>query len=258
MKINELISVDKIPDDIKVLFWDNGKITFEPPLTFHRYLAFQVIKNEKKLKYWSMDDWSEVRILPKIIQALKDCLRAKIIDLNWTIVIPDKKNTMRSLGSLKVKNIIKLNTDYNKFIPYSFHGTSSQYLPYILKFGIKARIKTKTKPNWDKGYINISPKNIYLSIDHDRALYYAEHTVENDKKYGIVSKPIVVKIINLESKYAISDDDYKTYSHMPLLQFIQTGKKAKGGFVESIRITSQFAYTIDIPLNKISKIYKSF
>ena len=256
--INELISIEDIPKKMDFIFWNNGKITFSRPLVFGKFITFQVFKNEKKLRYWSMDDWSEIKNLPKIIQALKDCIRAKIIDLSWSIIIPDKENTLRSLGSVKIKNIIKINTDYNKIIPYSFHGTSTEYLPFIMKFGIKARVKTKTKPNWENGYIDISPNYIYLSTDHDRALYYAQHTVDSDKKHGIKSKPIVLRIDNLESKYATSDDDYKTHKNLLLMQLINTGKKPKGGYVESIRNTSQFAYTVDIPLNKISKIYNNY
>lgn len=157
--LNELISIDEIPKDYKIIFWNNGKIFFDYEKNLQ--LSFDAIrlyidKNKKQLQFYSMDDWSEIRQIKKIQQALKDLIKAKIIDLSWTIIIPDKKSTVRSLGSVNIKNILKLDFDFNKYIPYSFHGTSTRYLPYILKNGILARSKTKTKPNWKSGYTEFS------------------------------------------------------------------------------------------------------
>lgn len=256
--LNELLSVEQIPGNLTKIFWKNGKVAFDTTdieMLFDS-IIFQVNKESKELYYYTMDDWSEIRSIKHIQQALKDLIRAKIIDLTWIVTIESKKNTIRSLNSNKVKDIIKIDTSFSSKIPFCFHGTSTEYLPHILKNGIVARKNSKTKPNWEKGYISVSQNNIYLTIDYQRAFYYAQKTVTANKQQGIISKPVVIMIKDLDSKFAITDDDYFTHGNLSLLQFLRTGKKAKDSFVQGIRNTSQFAYSKSIPVNKIYKVFK--
>ena len=111
MKIlSELISIAQIPENLTKIFWKNGKITIDNndmEMLFDS-IIFQVDKESKELYYYTMDDWSEIRSIKHIQQALKDLIRAKIIDLTWIVTIESKKNTIRSLNSNKVKDIIKI------------------------------------------------------------------------------------------------------------------------------------------------------
>jgi len=256
--LNELIYAEKIPNDLSKIYWKNGRIAFstDDMTMLFDSIIFGVNKESKELFYYTMDDWSEIRSIKHIQQALKDLIRAKIIDLTWIVTIESKKNTIRSLNSNKVKDIINIDTNFSNKIPFCFHGTSTEYLPDILKNGIINRKNSKTKPNWDKGYVEISKYNIYLTIDYQRAVYYANKTVEANKNQGIISKPIVIMIKDLDTKFAITDDDYLTHKNLSLLQYLRTGKKAKDNYIQGIRNTSQFAYTKNIPANKIYKVFK--
>lgn len=259
LRLNEFISAKRL-DQAKIankpyyLIWSNGKIIFEPtqedrmsnPGLFTA-INIQIDPTKKSIRLQPMDDWSDIKIIKKVQQALGDLKKVEVIGKDWTCVIGDANNTKRSLGSTVVEDIISYNSHFTDVIPFAFHGTSSHYIDDIKKNGIQPRSKTGTDPNWKIGYTEQSPKRIYMSMDFDRAYTYADTAVEYLKSKGIKSEPVIIVVKDLPTKYITTDDDYETNMGMlRMLQVIRTGKKPSEGkhkYIEGIRNSSQFALT---------------
>lgn len=270
LRLNEFINAKgleqaKIANKPYPVVWANGKILFDPKPedmmsdpAFFMAINMMIAPNEKKVVMRPMDDWSDIKIIRKAQQALADLEKSKIIDGKWECVIGDASNTRHSLGSTNVDDVIKFNAHFADVIPFAFHGTSSYYIDDIKKNGILPRSKTKVEPNWKFGYTQDSKKHIYMTIDYERAMYYANKSVEYIKSKGIESEPVVIMVKDLPTKYVTTDDDYKTNMGMlQLLQQLHHNKKASTGnheYIQSIRNSSQFALTKPIKPDQITEI----
>lgn len=261
--LNELIDIQgNINNESEQhILWKNGKLFInEIPEdlnirmgSIHGFLD----SGKKTIKMIFMDDYSAIKYINNIQKCLQDLIRAKLITGLWDCIIENKKLTKQSLGSTKVKNIINFNTDFDKIIPICFHGTNSWFAEDIKKDGILPQKYTKNK-NWTKGYNNNSPNLIYLTIDYDRAKYYAEESVESFyRKTGMKTKPVIFKIENLPTSMVSVDDDYLNKDmHLAFIQMLKTGKSSyKDSYISSIRSSSQFAVNYNIPKSMI-KIVK--
>jgi len=270
LRLNEFISAKgleqaKKTDDPYYLIWANGKIIFNPSAedrmsdpSFFMGINMMIRPKDKQVKLSPMDDWSDIKIIKRVQQALSDLKKTDIISSEWDCIIGDATNTKRSLGSSKVEDIIRFNSHFTDVIPFAFHGTSSYYLENIKENGILPRSKSKSDPNWKMGYTEKSPNQIYMTIDFDRAAYYASTSVDYIKTKGIKSVPVVIVVKDMSTKYVITDDDYKTNMGMlQLLQSIHHGVKAKvkkHQYIAGIRNSSQFAISKVIKPNLITDI----
>lgn len=223
-------------------------------------IAFRLDISNKTITVNPMDDWSDIKFIDKYQLGLKELIKLGIITDDYKFTISNNINTTRSLGSNKVSNILKFDTTFEKIIPYAFHGTTTTYLPSILKNGLNPRSITNVMKNWDGGYLPDSSTKIYLTIDYDRAMYYAKHAVEAEWKINIKSKPIVIRLKNVPLTNVVADDDYQNnMSKMRLMQLIRTGKEASVGgteYIESIRNSSQFSIKGTLDIKFIDKVYK--
>ena len=278
--VNELVSFDKREPGtkgsmmkpskgIEHVIWSNGKIVvnptqqdmMDPKMGFLGVLNMEVDHNEKTVKLTPFDDWADTKIALKVQKALKDMIRAKYIDETWKCIIMRDKLTKRSLGSTKVKDIIKQDYSYADVIPFAYHGTSDLFLEEIKSKGLMPREESGQEEIWDIGYTSKSQENVYLTTDYARAQYYADYTVKALKEKGIKSKPIVVFIENLPTSNIVMDDDLITNMGMlQLLALLHSGKTkeqfAQGAsYITGIRQSGQFAYKGRIPASMITKIY---
>lgn len=264
--IQNIESLDKSSERQNIV-WSHGTLYINPDRMdlFRGKILFpvQFILNFKKKEVltFPMDDWSDFKNIKAMQQAMMDMIRAKIIDKNWKAIIGSEGSTKKTLGSTKVGEILKLDFDFNKYVPFAFHGTSDFYLEEIERFGLEPSTESMSRPNWNMGYTDYSEQNVYLSIDYDRAKYYAKHTVEFLKKeLNIKSKPIVVQINKLPMKNVVADDDLLTnMGRLQLLFFIHKNSKKESDLtkpISGIRISGQFAYKGTIKPNMITKIHK--
>ena len=187
-------------------------------------------------------------------------IKAGLIDKSWTCNIQDAESTQVTYGTNNVGQILKYNSHFTSLIPRAFHGTSDYYLTDIKKYGIKPRGETTAIENWNIGYTDASVKNVYLTIDYNRAKYYAEHAVTALKKeHGIKSKPIVFLIENLPTSNVVMDDDFQTnMGHLQLIHFLKSGQKPKAAtYIGAIRSSSQFALEGSVAPNQITQIVKN-
>ena len=221
-------------------------------------MGLQIDRKRKIVRISPMDDWADVKIIKKLQAALKDLIEEKVITEDWTGIILDAKLTERSLGSKKVKDILNFDSSFKDKIPYAFHGTTKWHLDRILKEGIAPRNVTTVDPNWKKGYAKFSPKQIYLTIDYNRALYYANQAVEALKNKDVKTTPVVLEIKDLSTKHLVADDDFdNNVSILQLVQMVTNGTtdEQEKGYIRSIRSTGQFALKGKIEPSQITKVY---
>ena len=274
--VNELVSFTNRGEDPSGkdnVIWSNGVITVNPSQedrleamnkigNFGLYLRAD--RNKKQVTISPMDDWANTKAVLNMQKALKDMIKANYIDDSWTcLVMNNPKLTKRSIGSTKVKDIVKFDYSFDKVIPFAFHGTSDYYLDEIKRKGILPRDLSYSEENWDKGYTEESGENVYLTTDYERAKYYADYAVDALKKEGIKSKPVVILIENLPTSKVIMDDDLITNMGMlQLLSLLNSGKTKEqfaqeASYITGIRNSGQFAWKGRIPASMITKIFQS-
>ena len=266
MELKQAIGVDRIKGDDKYrIIWSNGELFVNPTdkeaLTGAFGGVYAQVEPKKKLVYsWPMDDHSDFKHIKKLQQCLSDMIKADLIDKSWTCNIQDAESTQITYGSNNVGKILKYNSHFTSIIPRAFHGTSDYYLKDIKKYGLKPRGETTAIENWNIGYTDASVKNVYLTIDYNRAKYYAEHAVTAlEKEHGIKSKPIVFLIENLPTSNVVMDDDFQTnMGHLQLIHFLKTGQKPKAAtYISAIRSSSQFALEGSVSPDQITQIVKN-
>lgn len=244
------------------IMWGNGHIAVSPSQEEYFKLGLNSIGFNLDFKSKTVmapfgDDWSDSKKIKQYQSFLGDLIKAKIIDGKWKFKITGgaaKKN----FGGVNVDSILKFNSDFDVVIPRAFHGTSDYYIKEINSKGLVPRKYSKVIRNWDIGYTNESDKLVYLTMDIQRAEYYAQTTVNKLKEEGIKSNPIVIEIRNLPTDQVTTDDDFVTnMGKVNLLQFLMTGKKVDpNNYISGIRSSSQFAYNGRIPSKMIYKIHK--
>ena len=265
--LNELKSFNHRDGNDDFAMWSNGDLVVNPSnddrlsMGFRNAIYLQLQKDIKTVKITPFDDWADTKIALRVKQALADMIKSKTIDTTWKCVIMRDKETKRSLGSSKVKDIINTDYSYADVIPFAYHGTSDYFLEEIKSKGLMPRDESNVKKNWDKGYTNRSQENIYLTTDYNRARYYADYAVDSLKKRKITSKPIIIQLKDLPTSNVIMDDDLITNMGMlQLLALMNSGKSKedfakKASYITGIRQSGQFAWMGRIPTSLITKIY---
>jgi hypothetical protein len=255
-KLKHIKRIDELLDSIGKsrasgeyrVIWANGVLMYEPKqeellhLFTQRPVSMKVNEKEKTVKLMPMDDWSDVKIILRVQQALKDLIRDNSITEDWTVEIGTKGNVARSFGSNKVGDLIKYDAKWQKSIPYIFHGTTTWHLPEIKKNGLQPRSKTDFDPNWDRHYTEESPEQIYLTIDFERAMYYANHAVNFLKGQGIEASPVVLEIRDMPTKDLVMDDDFKNNQGIMHLLMAMSGSTPKDTYQRSLRGSGQVAH----------------
>jgi hypothetical protein len=267
--INELKSFDHREGKDQFAMWSNGDLVVNPTnddrlkLGFRNAIYMEIQQDKKTIKITPFDDWADTKIALRVQQALKDMIKSKIIDETWNCIIMQEKTMKRSLGSKKVKDIIKMDYSYVDVIPFAYHGTSDYFLSQIESKGLMPREESGEDEIWDKGYTNRSQENVYMTTDYARARYYADYAVDSLKdNKDIKSKPIIVQVQNLPTSSIVMDDDLITNMGMlQMLAFLNSGKSkeefARGAsYITGIRQSGQFAVMGRIPASMITKIYK--
>jgi hypothetical protein len=205
--------------------------------------------------FYFMDDWSDFKQVKRVQQFIKDLIRLKWINKKWKLIIQDTKSTRLNLGGTTVAKLLQYDASFTKTIPICYHGTSDYYLDDIKLKGLTPAMYTHSMGNWDKGYIDDSGKRIYLTIDYNRAKYYASFAVDKLKEEGIKSKKIIIQIKDLPISNVVADDDILTnMGQLQLLSFLHTGKTQLPNYISGIRQSSQFAYNGRIASTNITKI----
>lgn len=268
MKLIELLSISNKEDILTAkrnkekiqIMWDKGNIFTQFGNTYSFSTISLVIDFSKKLiRFWPMDDSSDFKFIQRLQNALKDLIKAEIIDFTYIVNITDKKSTIKNIGSIKLKDVLDYNSSFVRKIPFAFHGTTSKYLPLIKKFGLVPLNKLYSLgyeydvgQNFDKYYTDESEENIYLSIDYNRAADYAK-LVSN--KIG--GSPIIVIIKDLDISFVDADDDIiNNVRYAQLLNKLAGNKSDYNHYIDSIKSNSQFSYKGRIPISKIHKIEK--
>jgi hypothetical protein len=266
-RIDELRSVDgEAPrggGDYLVL-WSSGRLYIDPKMQrlpaevqMSFPLGAQVHPGEKLVTLRPMDDWADLKIVRKLQQMLGDMVKAGIIDGSWECEVASGKETKRTLGSKRVRDILAYDASLSERIPIAFHGTTSKNLPGIERFGIAPTKRTggEGRQNWDRGYAEQSGDVVYMTMDYDRALYYARHACE--ERGGA---PVVIEVRDIPVSMVTVDDDFlNNMGSLRLMWMLKTGKDpAAGGtsYVQGIRMSGQFAVTQRIPPSMFAKIYK--
>lgn len=244
------------------IIWNNGDLVAMspgavPPISIGKMFPMSVEPSKKIVKLQDYDDWSSFKDILKMQQAVKDLLKAKLIDMTWKVDIP-MSDVKKNIGSLKIADFLKYNATFSNTIPKAFHGTTDKELESIQKIGVVPPSKTDREIlKWDQFYGEDSEDKTYWSIDFDRAKYYAEHAVGLYDRMGIKSKPIIIEINNWPMSMTTADDDFQSnMSMIQMLAAMQHGKLDKTSAVQSIRMTSQFAIKGRVPASKIVKIHK--
>lgn len=262
LRIDELVSIEgeaPLEADYQII-WSNGKLVINPDYKkiftdsdFLFPIAVNVEQKHKLLKMRPMDDWADLKIIKKIQQMLNDMKKSKLITDDWTCQISNDKETKRTLGSNKVGAILKYDANLTDIIPFAFHGTTSNHLEDIKRFGLTSTKRTDAKKNWKKGYTHQSDDMVYMTMDYDRALYYARNACEENG-----GTPIIVEVKNLPVSMITLDDDFLTMGSLRLMMLLKTGKSIDSNttnYVQGIRMSGQFAVTQRIPPTMITKIY---
>jgi len=264
--LTELKSIENIDnvDTTKpyTIIWNNGDLVAMtpgamPPMSLGKMFPMMVEPSKKIVKLQDYDDWSSFKDILKMQQAVKDMLKAKLIDMNWKVDIP-MSDVKKNIGSLKIANFLNYNATFSNTIPKAFHGTTDKELASIQKIGIVPPSKTDQEIlKWDQFYGSDSKDKTYWSIDFDRAKYYAEHAVGLYDRMGIKAKPIGFEINNWPMSMTTADDDFQSnMSMIQMLAAMQHGKVDTNSAIQSIRMTSQFAIKGRVPATKIVKIHK--
>jgi hypothetical protein len=242
--------------------WKHGILAVDPEqadvLRMMFPLIFAARPKKKTVAVYPMDDWSDFKKIKEMQQALADMVRAKLITPKWKFVVGNPKNTKMTLGSTRVADVLKYDANFDRVVPHAFHGTSDHHLESIKKFGLAPPRYGKGDLNWDIGYTEVSDQNVYMTMDFDRAAYYANYAVSSLEKRGVKSKPIVVQVDNLPIEKVNVDDDFRSNMGMlQLIQFLHAGKKVDPkNYISGIRSSGQFAYRGRIPATMIAKIHK--
>ena len=264
--LKELKSIQNI-DQINTtkpytIIWNNGDLVAMtpdaiPPLTLGKMFPMSIEPKKKKVELQDYDDWSSFKDILKMQQAVKDLLKAKLIDMTWKIDIP-MSNIKKNIGSLKIVDFLQYNATFTDIVPKAFHGTTDKELASIQKIGIVPPSKTDQEIlKWDQFYGKDSEDKTYWSIDFDRAKYYAHHAVGLYDRMGIKTKPIVIEVDNLPMSMTTADDDFQSnMSMIQMLAAMQHGKIDKNSAIQSMRMTSQFAVKGRIPVSLITKIHR--
>jgi hypothetical protein len=244
------------------IIWNNGDLVAmspgaTPPLSLGKMFPMRIEPKKKKVELQDYDDWSSFKDILKMQQAVKDLLKAKLIDMSWKIDIP-MSDVKKNIGSFKIADFLNYNATFSNTIPKAFHGTTDKELSSIQKIGIIPPSKTDREIlKWDQFYGEDSEDKTYWSIDFDRAKYYAEHAAGLYDRMGIKSKPIVIEINDWPMAMTTADDDFQSnMSMIQMLAAMQHGKVDKTSAIQSIRMTSQFAIKGRVPASKIIKIHK--
>ena len=263
VELKSIENIDKI-DTTKqyYIIWNNGDLVAmspgaTPPMSLVNMFPMSVEPSKKIVKLQDYDDWSSFKDILKMQQAVKDLLKAKLIDMSWKIDIP-MSNVKKNIGSLKIADFLNYNATFSNTIPKAFHGTTDKELASIQKIGVVPPSKTDQEIlKWDQFYGSDSKDKTYWSIDFDRAKYYAEHAVGLYDRMGIKAKPIVIEINNWPMSMTTADDDFQSnMSMIQMLAAMQHGKVDTNSAIQSIRMTSQFAIKGRVPASKIIKIHK--
>lgn len=263
VELKSIKNIDKIDTTKQYhIIWNNGDLVAMspgamPPLTLGKMFPMNVDPSKKIVKLQDYDDWSSFKDILKMQQAVKDLLKAKLIDMSWKVDIP-MSDVKKNIGSLKIADFLNYNATFSNTVPKAFHGTTDKELESIQKIGVVPPSKTDREVlKWTQFYGEDSEDKTYWSIDFDRAKYYADHAVEMYKKMGIKAKPIVIEINNWPMSMTTADDDFQSnMSMIQLLAAMQHGKIDTKSAIQSIRMTSQFAIKGRIPASKIVKIHK--
>ena len=263
-ELKSIENIDKV-DTTKpyYIIWNNGDLVAmspgaTPPLSIGKMFPMSVEPSKKIVKLQDYDDWSSFKDILKMQQAVKDMLKAKLIDMTWKVDIP-MSDVKKNIGSLKIANFLNYNATFSNTIPKAFHGTTDKELASIQKIGVVPPSKTDQEIlKWDQFYGSDSKDKTYWSIDFDRAKYYAEHAVGLYNRMGIKAKPIVIEINNWPMSMTTADDDFQSnMSMIQMLAAMQHGKVDQTSAIQSIRMTSQFAIKGRVPASKIIKIHKA-
>jgi hypothetical protein len=264
IELKSIQNIEKI-DTSKpyTIIWNNGDLVAmspgaTPPMVMGKIFPMMIKPVDKMIKLQDYDDWSSFKDILKMQQAVKDMLRAKLVDMTWKVDIP-MSNIKKNIGSVKIADFLNYNATFTDVVPKAFHGTTDKDLESILKIGIVPPSKTDREIlKWTQFYGPDSEDKTYWSIDYSRAEYYAEHAVQMYKKMGIKSKPIVVEVDNLPMSMTTADDDFQSnMSMIQMLAAMQHGKLDKQSAIQSIRMTSQFAVKGRIPPSMITKVHKA-
>jgi len=263
-ELKSLRGIDEI-DTTKpyTLIWNNGDLMAMSPNSqmmpsLAKNFPLRINPDEKLVELVDYDDWSSFKDILKMQQAVKDTLRAKLIDMSWKVNIP-MTDSKKNIGSLKMSDFLNYNATFSNKIPKAFHGTTDKDLESIQQLGIVPPSKTDRETlKWTQFYGEDSENRTYWSIDFDRAAYYAKNAVAMYKRLGIKAKPIVIEINNWPmSQNVVADDDFQSnMSMVQMLAALQHGGVDKDSPIQSIRMTSQFAIKGRVPASKIVKIHK--
>ena len=240
------------------VLWHNGDIIvnpeFEDRAKYFYSVNMLIDVSTKTVKLYPGDDFSDMKQIKKIQQALSDCKNAKLIDDEWSVLISDEDLVAKSTGSAKLSDFLKFDTNFDRTIPRCFHGTSSDKAEDILRNGLWPKNNKKSnKKNWTKGYTEHSDSNVYLTIDYNRAEYYAEIAVNAAEKRGLRNvEPVVFEIKNLPVAFIVSDDDYETGVGMSIMQALRGVNPSIKNYIKSIRNSGQFGYRGHIPASMLS------
>ena len=244
------------------IIWNNGILVAmspgaTPPISLGKMYPMAVDPVKKTIKLQDYDDWSSFRDILKMQQAVKDMLKAKLVDMTWKVDIP-MSDVKKNIGSFAIVDFLNYDASFSKVVPKAFHGTTDKDLESILKIGVVPPSKTDREIlKWTQFYGPDSEDKTYWSIDFDRAKYYAENAVQMYKKMGIKSKPVVIEVDNLPMQMTVADDDFQSnMSMIQLLAAMQHGKLDTQSAIQSIRMTSQFAVKNRIPPSMFTKIHK--
>jgi hypothetical protein len=262
-ELKSIQNIDKI-DTTKsyTIIWNNGDLVAmssgaKLPMEIGKIFPMRVDPSKKIVELQDYDDWSSFKDILKMQQAVKDLLKAKLIDMTWKVDIP-MSDVKKNIGSLKIADFLNYNATFSDTIPKSFHGTTDKELASIQKIGVVPPSKTDREIlKWDNFYGPDSEDKTYWSIDFNRAKYYAEHAVGLYDRMGIKTKPIVIEINNWPMSMTTADDDFQSnMSMIQMLAAMQHGKLDTTSAIQSIRMTSQFAIKGRVPASKIVKIHK--
>jgi hypothetical protein len=266
-ELRSVKNLDKIDQTKKyTLLWSDGNVSAIVPddmnssmmMTMSKQIPLAIDPNKKTISIQDYDDWSSFRDILKFQQAVKDVMKLKLVDSNWTVSIPmsDVKN---NIGSGKLTDFLNYNASFTDTIPKAFHGTTEKDLESIKRLGILPPNKaTQELLKWTNYYGPDSADKTYWSIDFNRAEYYAKNAANMYKQNKIKTKPIVIEVHNLPADKVAADDDFQSNMGMvQLLAALQHGGKIDNtSAIQSIRNTSQFAYKGRVPASMIVKIHK--
>lgn len=262
--LNELRRIDNkdvLDDAVKnkkkiTVIWDNGILStdIKTHMSFNNiYLRVNFDKNE--IKFQPMDDRSDLRFVKRVQQAVSDLKRSGYINDYWWIILGyDFKASKSSFGGVKVGTFLKYNANYDVTIPICFHGTCSEYLDSIEKYGIAPRDSMDSinyiPPNFDRYYSKDSSKNVYLTMDYNVAEEYAKNAAANTG-----SDPIVIRLEDIPIENVTADDDLiNNVGYANLILKLSGQENKYNSYISGIRANSQFAYKGRIPKKYISKI----